>query len=256
MRHAPDDGSHALDHAVARIARFAGAAWADLHVHAERADQPSEIIRWTRQESSASHVGRRRRARRHSCRDPAARRRDARGHAAAARRAGRRRREHRVTRAARGGGGRPGGGVGACARGERARRIEGADSPHRARRHGESARRGGLARASPAAVGDAPERGDGRTAPRPGAARRARSSRGVPRHRERQRASRRSHRAHPHAASPGYGGERTGFAQRRLSQCREAPEGVPPRRRRWRSTSCSRTVCRASTAMPYSSSRW
>ena len=54
VRHAPDDGSHALDHAVGRIARFAGAAWADLHIHAERADQPSEIIRWTREESSAS----------------------------------------------------------------------------------------------------------------------------------------------------------------------------------------------------------
>ena len=53
VRHAPDDGSHALDHAVGRIARFAGAEWAELHVHAERADQPPEIIRWTRQESSA-----------------------------------------------------------------------------------------------------------------------------------------------------------------------------------------------------------
>ena len=54
VRHAPDDASHALDHAVARIARFAGAEWAELRVHAERADQPAEIIRWTREESGAS----------------------------------------------------------------------------------------------------------------------------------------------------------------------------------------------------------
>jgi signal transduction histidine kinase len=54
VRHAPDDGSHALDHAVARIARFAGAEGARLRVHPERADQPAEIIRWTRDEGGAS----------------------------------------------------------------------------------------------------------------------------------------------------------------------------------------------------------
>ena len=53
VRHAPDDGSHALDHALARIARFAGAEWAELCVHPERANQPAEIFRWTREESGA-----------------------------------------------------------------------------------------------------------------------------------------------------------------------------------------------------------
>jgi C4-dicarboxylate-specific signal transduction histidine kinase len=53
VRHAPDDASRALEHAVARIATFAGAEWAELCVHAERANQPVEIIRWTCDESSA-----------------------------------------------------------------------------------------------------------------------------------------------------------------------------------------------------------
>ena len=54
VRHAPDDGSHALDHAVARIARFAGAEGARLRIQPERANQPPEIIRWARDESGAS----------------------------------------------------------------------------------------------------------------------------------------------------------------------------------------------------------
>jgi signal transduction histidine kinase len=53
VRHAPDDGSHALDHAVARIGHFSGAEWAELRVHAESPDRPAEFIRWTREESSA-----------------------------------------------------------------------------------------------------------------------------------------------------------------------------------------------------------
>src|SRR5688500_1245199 len=53
VRHAPDDASRALEHAVARIATFADAEWAELCVHAERANQPVEIIRWTCDESSA-----------------------------------------------------------------------------------------------------------------------------------------------------------------------------------------------------------
>ncbi|HKP14640.1 MAG TPA: sensor histidine kinase [Gemmatimonadaceae bacterium] len=54
VRHAPDDASQALDHAVARIAQFAGAEWAELRVHAERAEQPAQITRWTREETSVS----------------------------------------------------------------------------------------------------------------------------------------------------------------------------------------------------------
>ena len=53
VRHAPDDGSHALEHAVGRIARFTGAEWAMLRILGERGDQPPQIIRWTREEGSA-----------------------------------------------------------------------------------------------------------------------------------------------------------------------------------------------------------
>jgi signal transduction histidine kinase len=52
VRHAPDDGSCALDHAVARIAHFSGAEWAELRVHGERVDRTEEVIRWTREETS------------------------------------------------------------------------------------------------------------------------------------------------------------------------------------------------------------
>ena len=49
--HAPDDALLALEHAMARIGRFARADSAELLVFAERSDQPSETFRWVQEES-------------------------------------------------------------------------------------------------------------------------------------------------------------------------------------------------------------
>ena len=50
--HAPDDAMLALEHATARIGRYAGAGSAELLVYADHSDQPRETFRWMREERS------------------------------------------------------------------------------------------------------------------------------------------------------------------------------------------------------------
>lgn len=57
VRHAPDDGSLALESAVARIGRYAGADSAELIVDREHADQPSTSFRWLRETPVATSPG-------------------------------------------------------------------------------------------------------------------------------------------------------------------------------------------------------
>jgi signal transduction histidine kinase len=51
VRHAPDDSSRALEHAVARLGRYAAAESAELVVHDGSTRSRQEIIRWARGES-------------------------------------------------------------------------------------------------------------------------------------------------------------------------------------------------------------
>ena len=47
IQHVLDDAPRALEHAIAHIGRYAGAASAELVVHPERPDHPPEIVRWS-----------------------------------------------------------------------------------------------------------------------------------------------------------------------------------------------------------------
>ncbi|MFL5583172.1 MAG: ATP-binding protein [Gemmatimonadaceae bacterium] len=53
VRHAPDDGSRALEHAVARLGRYSGATSVELLVHGGVPDHPLDVIRWSQEERRA-----------------------------------------------------------------------------------------------------------------------------------------------------------------------------------------------------------